>query len=105
MWLQEARCVLRTGGTLIVLQSLGTGNAEPRRPPHMETFYEWLDEKEFSNKSIHTDYRFVTPEMVDELVGFFLGEEARRRIKRENGATLAECTGVWWMTPSNQDGL
>src|SRR5512143_1773571 len=41
-WLSEMRRLLRPGGTLILLESLGTGNDSPIRLPHLENFYPWL---------------------------------------------------------------
>lgn len=95
-WLQEARRVLRPGGSIILLESLGTGNKTPQRLPHLEAFYDWLEEVGFSNTWIRTDYCFDSPGQADELVGFFFGDEMRRRIARASMITLPECTGVWW---------
>ena len=96
-WLAEARRVLRQGGQIILFESLGTGNETPRRLPHLENFYGWLDEQGFQNKWIRTDYRFETPEQAAEIAGFFFGEEMKTRILKEQITLLPECTGVWWL--------
>ncbi|MGE5073677.1 MAG: class I SAM-dependent methyltransferase [Anaerolineae bacterium] len=97
VWLAEARRVLRHGGHIILLESLGTGNEMPERLPHLENFYRWLDEAGFQSCWIRTDYRFESPEEAGRIAGFFFGEELKRRIERERLRILPECTGVWWL--------
>lgn len=96
-WLAEATRVLRTGGHIILFESLGTGNEAPKRLPHLENFYNWLDERHFQNKWIRTDYRFDSPQRASEIAGFFFGDAMRERILREGLTILPECTGVWWL--------
>ncbi len=96
-WLREARRLLRSGGHIVLFESLGTGNETPQRLAHLENFYGWLDEKGFHNKWIRTDYRFESPEVAGEVAGFFFGEEMKERILRERMTVLPECTGVWWL--------
>ena len=96
-WLTEARRVLRKGGKIILLESLGTGNESPQQLGHLENFTHWLDDKGFRNKCIRTDYKFETPEIGSEVAGFFFGEEMKERILRERITILPECTGVWWI--------
>jgi ubiquinone/menaquinone biosynthesis C-methylase UbiE len=97
-WLAEMQRVLRPGGSVVLLESLGTGNEAPLRLPHLVNFYPWLDEAGFENTWIRTDYRFVSAEEADRLAGFFFGEEMAERIRRETLTVLPECTGVWWKT-------
>jgi len=94
-WLREARRVLRPTGTIILLESLGTGNETPIRLPHLKEFYAWLDAVGFAGTWIRTDYLFESNARADELVGFFFGDEMRSYIKRASAITLPECTGVW----------
>ena len=96
-WLAEARRVLRSGGHVVLFESLGTGNETPVRLPHLLNFYGWLDEKGFQNNWIRTDYRFDSPEMAAEVAGFFFGVEMKERILREQMNILPECTGIWWL--------
>ena len=97
VWLAEARRALRKGGTILLFESLGTGNESPQPLKHLENFYHWLDEKGFMNKWIHTDYKFESPEKGSEVAGFFFGEEMKARILTEQITILPECTGVWWL--------
>jgi ubiquinone/menaquinone biosynthesis C-methylase UbiE len=99
-WLREARRVLRTGGHIILFESLGTGNTAPRRLAHLVHFYGWLDEVGFESRWIRTDYRFESPEAAAESAGFFFGDEMKKQLVRDPSSPavtiLPECTGVWW---------
>jgi ubiquinone/menaquinone biosynthesis C-methylase UbiE len=96
-WLPEALRVLRRGGHLILLESLGTGSESPLRLPHLEKVYDWLDSAGFESKWIRTDYRFDSVEQGAELAGFFFGEEMGRRVRAAGSEILPECTGIWWL--------
>ncbi len=96
-WLKESQRVLRKNGTIILFESLGTGNASPKRLVHLENFYNWLDEVGFNNKWIRTDYKFESPEVASEVAGFFFGDGLKQGILRNQITILPECTGVWWM--------
>lgn len=96
MWLAGMKRLLRPGGTVILLESLGTGNDSPIHLPHLENFYPWLDEAGFENTWIRTDYRFESVDEAAQLAGFFFGDEMSERIRREKLLILPECTGLWW---------
>lgn len=95
-WMDEMKRVLKPGGLVVLYESLGTGNAEPIRLPHLEKFYPWLDEMGFQNRWIRTDYQFKSLEEAVDLAGFFFGAELAERVQKENLVILPECTGVWW---------
>jgi ubiquinone/menaquinone biosynthesis C-methylase UbiE len=97
MWLIETKRVLRKGGTIILFESLGTGNESPQPLDHLKNFYNWLDENEFKKKWIRTDYQFESPEKAADISGFFFGDDMKTRILRERIKILYECTGVWWL--------
>ena len=94
-WLIEMRRVLRKDGTIILFESLGTGNESPVRLEHVEPTYQWLDENGFQNKWIRTDYQFESLDEAAELAGFFFGDELANRVRAERLIILPECTGVW----------
>jgi len=96
-WLEEVKRALRGGGSIILFESLGTGNETPVRLEHVESTYQWLDAHGFENKWIRTDYRFESVEEAAELAGFFFGEEMAEQIRKNGNVILPECTGVWWM--------
>jgi ubiquinone/menaquinone biosynthesis C-methylase UbiE len=96
IWLIEMKRVLRQNGTIILLESLGTGNDEPVRLEHVESTYQWLDANGFQNKWIRTDYQFESVEEAADLAGFFFGAEMADRIRENELLILPECTGIWW---------
>ncbi len=95
-WLLEAGRVLRPRGTVILLESLGTGFETPRRLDHLNNYYDWLDRNRFASKWIRTDYQFPSLEAAVKLAGFFFGEALAERIQKEGLLILPECTGLWW---------
>lgn len=96
LWLNEMKRVLRSDGMIILFESLGTGNEEPIRLPHVESTYQWLDANGFASKWIRTDYKFESLEEAVELSRFFFGEELGEKVERNQWVILPECTGVWW---------
>jgi len=95
-WLIEMRRVLRKDGTIILFESLGTGNESPIRLEHLESTYQWLDANGFQNKWIRTDYQFESLDEAVDLAGFFFGAEMADRVREGRLVILPECTGVWW---------
>lgn len=98
IWLNEMRRALRPEGTIILFESLGTGNEEPVRLEHIESTYRWLDANGFENKWIRTDYKFDSIEEAIELSRFFFGDDLGDKVARNRWVILPECTGVWWRT-------
>jgi ubiquinone/menaquinone biosynthesis C-methylase UbiE len=95
--LTEMKRVLRPGGTMIILETLGTGRETPQ-PPHdgLTAYYNWLEnEHGFATTWIRTDYRFASVDEADSLTRFFFGDELADRIRRDNLTILPECTGIW----------
>ena len=95
-WLIEMQRVLRKDGMIILFESLGTGNESPVRLEHVELTYRWLDDNEFQNKWIRTDYKFESIEEAEELSRFFFGDELGGKTRQNNWIILPECTGVSW---------
>ena len=95
-WLAEMKRVLKPGGSIVLFESLGTGNESPIKLEHLKEFYLWLDEVGFQNKWIRTDYKFDSLVESDYLSRFFFGDELGDRVKKNNWMALPECTGIWW---------
>jgi ubiquinone/menaquinone biosynthesis C-methylase UbiE len=56
--LSEMRRVVRPGGFLILLETLGTGYGQPEPPVHLLDYYAYLEAHGFQRSWIRTDYRF-----------------------------------------------
>lgn len=94
--LSETARVLRPGGKLILIESLGTGFESPNRPDVLKNYLEYLDKDGFSSTWIRTDYLFTDFEEARELTSFFFGEDPLPMWEGENGVIIPECTGLWW---------
>jgi ubiquinone/menaquinone biosynthesis C-methylase UbiE len=94
--LAEMKRVLRPNGTIILLETLGTGYKQPQAPPKLLPYYALLAEHGFHSTWIRTDYRFASVAEAEELTRFFFGDELGDRVSAENLTILPECTGIWW---------
>jgi ubiquinone/menaquinone biosynthesis C-methylase UbiE len=95
--LSEMRRVLRPGGTVVLLETLGTGCEQAAPPAPLVAYYGHLARRGFAHVSLRSDFRFADRHEADELVRFFFGEEmVARLVERDGAVTLPECTGIWW---------
>lgn len=93
---REIRRILRPGGHIIILETLGTGQESPFPPQHLADYFGWLGEKGFQSTWIRTDYRFKTLDEAAQLSSFFFGKQMEELVILNNWTVLPECTGVWW---------
>jgi ubiquinone/menaquinone biosynthesis C-methylase UbiE len=98
MVIEESERVVRPGGTIIILETLGTGRSSPVPPsPGLKRYYDLLEnEWDFYKTWIRTDYAFLSLSEAITLSKFFFGDELAERVKREELTILPECTGIWW---------
>ncbi|QDS36102.1 class I SAM-dependent methyltransferase [Brevibacillus brevis] len=97
--IQEMKRVLRPGGTIVIMETMGTGYETPHPPEFLTQYYSLLENKYgFSHKWIRLDYQFKDIEEAEQLSRFFFGDELANRVAREKLVTLPECAGVWWLT-------
>jgi ubiquinone/menaquinone biosynthesis C-methylase UbiE len=96
--LGEMRRVLRPGGMVILLETLGTGYRQPQPPAVLAPYYEFLAGRGFHHTWIRTDYQFQDMAEAEELTRFFFGDAMVEKIEA-NGSNiiLPECTGIWWI--------
>jgi ubiquinone/menaquinone biosynthesis C-methylase UbiE len=97
--LAEMKRVLRPGGTIIILETLGTGYETPTPPDNLRDYLTFLEEEAgFSSTWVQTDYLFESLAEAKELSTFFFGEGMVEKIKDDgNRVILPECTGIWWL--------
>jgi len=96
--LAEMGRVVRPGGRLILIETLGTGESSPKVIPFYREVYDFLEKSAgFTPLAIRTDYRFETMEQIQRVVLPLFGPEMLERLV-ETGAgwVLPECTGLWW---------
>jgi hypothetical protein len=92
--------VLRPAGTIIIIETLGTGSTEPS-PPHerLAAYYQMLEQEySFASTAIRTDYKFDSVQQASEVLGFFFGDEFAAWVTDQQSPIVPECTGIWWRT-------
>jgi len=93
----EMRRALRPGGTIVILETLGTGYEKPHRYENLAPYYAFLDEICLDSTWIRTDLAFESDAQAELLSGFFFGEGEAQRMVSRYGAYVPECTGLWWL--------
>ncbi len=98
--LAEMNRVVRPGGSLLLLETLGTAAAEPSPPTaSLAEYYRWLeDERGFECTVLRTDYRFPSPEEAVRLCEFFFGETIAAKVGAAGSERVPEYTGLWHRT-------
>ena len=92
--LADFRRILRPGGKMIVIETLGTGFEQPERIPTLRDYLDHLDQIGFHMNWVRTDFRFENMQQARALVPFFFGEAMLDMLQ---GSILPECTGLWWL--------
>lgn len=96
--LAETSRLLKTGGTAILIETLGTGFRAPQPPGTLlPLFFSWLEkERGYAMKWVRTDYTFESQERARTLVEFFFGLMVEHEVLASGEVTVPECTGIWW---------
>ncbi len=96
--LDEMQRLVRPGGRMILIETLGTGEASPNPEPRFREVYDFLEaERGFRMEWIRTDYRFESLAPVRKVVVPLFGAGMLDRLVRTpQGLVLPECTGLWW---------
>jgi ubiquinone/menaquinone biosynthesis C-methylase UbiE len=98
--LAEIKRVARPGGTIVILETLGTGYETPHPPEELAEYYAFLEASGFASTWIRTDYRFDSMAEAQTLARFFFGDEMLAKIVAAERPILPECTGIWWRKAS-----
>jgi ubiquinone/menaquinone biosynthesis C-methylase UbiE len=94
--LNEMERATKSGGTIIIIETLGTGYTEPFEPKGLDEYYKWLETaRGFERTVLRTDYCFPDIEQAAQTTGFFFGSEFADRVRRESWVRVPECTGLW----------
>jgi len=96
--IQEMMRVVRPGGTFVLVETLGTGEASPNPPEPYKPVYDYFEnEWGFSYQWIRTDFCFPTAAEARAIIGPVFGENILEQlVETEQGVILPECTGLWW---------
>lgn len=95
--LREMRRVVRSGGDLLILETLGTGVLSPAPPADdLAHYYELLEHRwGFRRHVVVTDYEFASVSDAVRAMAFFFGESLAREIQRQGWQRVPEWTGLW----------
>lgn len=94
--LAAMRRAAKPGGTLIVMETLGTGVRQPAPPSEgLAAYYAYLESKGFARREISTDYQFASMDEAAEVCGAFFGDWIVETIQREGWSRVPEFTGIW----------
>lgn len=96
--LSEVGRVLRPGGVLILIESLGTGFELPNQPEVLVDYLAYLDTHDFESTWVRTDYCFSDKAEAKDLTSFFFGDAHMPMWETQAGVIVPECTGLWWKT-------
>jgi ubiquinone/menaquinone biosynthesis C-methylase UbiE len=98
--LAEMARITRPGGTIINIETQGTGFETPRAPSEgLAAYYTMLEQEHgFEFTWIRTDYTFGSLEQAEKWMRFFFGDEMGEQVVRKNWLIVPECAGIWWKT-------
>lgn len=94
--LTEVGRVLRAGGRLILIESLGSGFETPHTPDVLVAYLDYLNTNGFDSTWVRTDYQFKDKAEAVDLTTFFFGDAPMPTWETDEGVVVPECTGLWW---------
>jgi ubiquinone/menaquinone biosynthesis C-methylase UbiE len=96
--LSEISRLLRPGGTVMILETLGTGHTRPHPHPRLADYGAYLERIGFAFTWIRTDFDFESEAQAQDLIGFFFGQDEAKQMVSQYGRIIPECTGLWSLT-------
>ena len=101
-WVAELERLLLPDGTVVLIETMGTGVDTPFFGGHsLEPFHDFVvNTLGFAHRVVRTDYAFDTVDAAAETLGFFFGERMASKVRAEGWRVVPECTGVYWRRPS-----
>lgn len=95
--LREMMRIARSGASLLILETMGTGVLKPAPPtPGLTAYYALLEEEwGFERYEIRTDYQFASVDEAVACMTFFFGEQLVQDIRRHRWRRVPEWTAVW----------
>ncbi|HVO38781.1 MAG TPA: class I SAM-dependent methyltransferase [Spirochaetia bacterium] len=96
--IRESERLLKPGGMLIIIETLGTGKKMPQAPGDiLPVFYGFLERQlGFGATWIRTDYRFPSLVEARRLIEFFFVVMVDYEMAADGQVIVPECTGIWW---------
>jgi ubiquinone/menaquinone biosynthesis C-methylase UbiE len=93
----EMQRATKPGGSLIILETMGTGVEDPGPPnASLAAYYSWLEaDLGFQRSIISTEYEFASVERAAELSGAFFGDEMAAKVRANDWHGIPEFTGIW----------
>lgn len=97
MIISELRRVLKPNGTIIIMETMGTGTETPNPPDFLRDYYSLLESKYgFEHRWIRMDYNFDSVAEAKQHTEFFFGDDLSSKIEKNQWAIVPECAGIWW---------
>lgn len=94
--------VVRPGGTIVILETLGTGHEEPRVHPALDEYFAELEAAHgFAREWIRTDYEFCDVATAASTCGAFFGDAMAQTIREREWARVPECTAIFSRSARN----
>ncbi|MEM9457292.1 MAG: methyltransferase domain-containing protein [Myxococcota bacterium] len=98
--MDEMTRLVRPGGMLVLIETLGTGQTTPAPPaPFLDRLYQDLEHQGFARQWCRTDYAFASLPQARRLITFFFGASMVEHLDPQT-LILPECTGIWHRTRS-----
>ena len=102
--LEEMFRVVRPGGAIILIETLGTGATAPHPPDQFVPLYDYFEQTwQLAKTWVRTDYRFPSQSAAQRTIGALFGEAVvATGWESADGYVIPECTGIWWVGKSER---